>query len=172
MKILIMSDSHGLTEEIKQLIARHEDEVSKFIHCGDSELMATEIERDNFIVVRGNCDLDSRLKNEHIFEYKDWRIFVNHGHEYNVRNDLHLLHYRAQEHDAHIVCFGHTHILHVEQLDNIFFINPGSIRLPRILTEKTYVILTLDDQTATVTVHELTSGEVIATSDPFKMPKK
>lgn len=37
MKILICSDSHGLTDELIELKKRHGD-MDYYIHCGDSEL--------------------------------------------------------------------------------------------------------------------------------------
>ena len=38
MKVLFVSDSHGLTAELEILVEKHQDEVDLFIHCGDSEL--------------------------------------------------------------------------------------------------------------------------------------
>ncbi len=38
MKVLIMSDSHGLTHEISIIKERHKQDVTAMIHCGDSEL--------------------------------------------------------------------------------------------------------------------------------------
>ena len=38
MKVLIVSDSHGLTTELEKLMENYQDEVDLFIHCGDSEL--------------------------------------------------------------------------------------------------------------------------------------
>ncbi len=38
MKILIISDSHGLTDELQTIAKRHAAEVDMMIHCGDSEL--------------------------------------------------------------------------------------------------------------------------------------
>ena len=38
MKVLFVSDSHGLTAELEKLVENHQDEVDLFIHCGDSEL--------------------------------------------------------------------------------------------------------------------------------------
>lgn len=38
MNVLIISDSHGLEEELQTIAKRHEAEVDLMIHCGDSEL--------------------------------------------------------------------------------------------------------------------------------------
>ena len=42
MKVLIVSDSHGLTTELEKLKAKYQGEVEHFIHCGDSELEADD----------------------------------------------------------------------------------------------------------------------------------
>ena len=56
---------------------------------------------------------------------------VTHGHLFNVKSGLMKLRYKALEQNANIVCFGHSHILGIEKVDDILFINPGSIRFPR-----------------------------------------
>ena len=48
----------------------------------------------------------------------------------------------AQQQQADIVIFGHTHVPLIEKIDKITFINPGSISKPRLLQgQKTYAIL-------------------------------
>ena len=42
MKVLIMSDSHGLTHEISIIKESHKHDVAKMIHCGDSELAKSD----------------------------------------------------------------------------------------------------------------------------------
>ena len=39
------------------------------------------------------------------------------------------LKYKAEEVNADIVCFGHSHVLGAEVIDGRLFLNPGSIRL-------------------------------------------
>ena len=58
MRALIVSDSHGFTDELLMIKNRHKDEVDIMLHCGDSELEAASEEMDSFIAVRGNCDFD------------------------------------------------------------------------------------------------------------------
>lgn len=60
------------------------------------------------------------------------------------------LSYRAKELNAQIVCFGHSHILGAEMLDNILFINPGSLLKPRVAKEKSFAMLKIEDSTFTV----------------------
>lgn len=145
MKVLIVSDSHGLTKELIELKEKYRAEVEAMIHCGDSELDARSEAMAEYIAVRGNCDFDSNMVNDQLFAIEGLSFYVTHGHLYNVKMSLMNLRYRAEEVGANVVCFGHSHIAGAELIDNILFINPGSIRLPRLSKEKTYAILEVDE---------------------------
>lgn len=170
MKVLIVSDSHGLTKELQDLKERHDNEVDVMLHCGDSELVSTSSEMKGFSAVRGNCDYDSSYPNDMQISFGDYQILLTHGHLYNVKMSLMNLRYRAEEAGAKIVCFGHSHIAVAELIDNILFINPGSIRLPRMRREGTYAILEVMDKNANITFYDLDGGqiEILSTSVSFK----
>ncbi|MGG3798321.1 metallophosphoesterase family protein [Metabacillus fastidiosus] len=160
MKILIMSDSHGLIDEVEEIKLRHQQEVDYMIHCGDSELKAADQILSGMDVVKGNCDDDEELPNEVIKEIDGCRFYITHGHLHNVKSTLMNVTYRALECNGDIVCFGHSHIAGAEMANDILFINPGSIRMPRMRKEKTYVILELENSTATVHFYEV-NGDII-----------
>lgn len=160
MKVLIMSDSHGLTHEMALIKERHRHEVDGMIHCGDSELPLTAPEMRDFLSVRGNCDYDAAYPDERVEELSGLRFFVTHGHLYNVKMTLMNLSYKSEEHNARIICFGHSHIAGSDLVDGRIFINPGSIRLPRGISSKTYVILELVNQEAKVTFFDIEGNEV------------
>lgn len=170
-KVLVISDSHGLTNELIRIKEKHKDEVNLLLHCGDSELSANDPALDGFIVVRGNCDFDEKFPEDSVQTVGDTNIMITHGHRYQVKSTLTSLSYRAQELDAKIVCFGHSHILGAEMLNGILFLNPGSIRLPRQRKEKTYCIIELIDDKIILYVYDINLGlltelnhEFIATS--------
>ena len=140
MKLLIMSDTHSATKTMEQVIERHLQEVDAVIHCGDSELNANYFKENPIHIVRGNCDMDERFPLEEVFSVQDAKVLVVHGHKYNVKSTMTSLFYRAQEVQASIVCFGHSHILGAEMQDGILFINPGSLQQPRGRKEKSYAI--------------------------------
>ncbi|WP_112181535.1 MULTISPECIES: metallophosphoesterase [Paraliobacillus] len=140
-KVLITSDSHGLTEELEIIKERHKDEVDQMIHCGDSELEFDASPMDNFKKVTGNCDFDSRYPDELDFAVADLNFYITHGHMHQVKTSLKPVIKRAKELDAKIICHGHSHIAVAQKIDNKVIINPGSIRLPRVREEKTYAIL-------------------------------
>lgn len=137
--VLIVSDSHGLTEELREIKARHQ--VDFMIHCGDSELDIDADELEGFYKVRGNCDFDLRFPDEQLIELGGITFFIVHGHLHNVKRDLITLSYAAEEKQASVICYGHTHIAGISEVNKKLFINPGSIRSPRGIDEKTYAIL-------------------------------
>lgn len=159
VKVLIMSDSHGLTEEIEQINQRHN--LTYNIHCGDSELPYNADVLQDFTTVAGNCDMFSYFKDDEIIEVNGLTILVTHGHLYAVKANLQRLSYRAEEVGAHIVCFGHSHYVHAENIDNIVYVNPGSIRFPRGRKEKTYIVMEIINDEIKVNFHEATTGKLI-----------
>ena len=144
MKLLIMSDTHGLTKEIKMIKERHVCDL--VIHCGDSELTRDETILDGIYIVKGNCDYGDDFLDEEVIELNNNQTcFVTHGHLYGVKENLQRLIYRAEELAVKFCFFGHTHIAGVEKIGNIIFINPGSLRSPRNSNEKTYALLEIKE---------------------------
>ncbi|MCM3739930.1 metallophosphoesterase [Oceanobacillus luteolus] len=148
-KVLILSDSHGLTDELSEIKARHQ--VDYRIHCGDSELDIDAGSLEGFYKVAGNCDFDNRYPGEQVLELGGLKFLVVHGHLHKVNHGLMTLSLRAKEVNADVICFGHTHQAGVVSEGEQLFINPGSILQPRgNIKEKTYAILTwnsIDDLT-------------------------
>jgi putative phosphoesterase len=171
MKVLIVSDSHGLTLELEQLMERHRNEVELFIHCGDSELSADHPAIQYYAAVRGNCDADQRLPSELLQDTGSCKILITHGHRYSVKSDMMKLSYKAREYDADIVCFGHTHFLGAEMVFDTLFINPGSICLPRGRREKTYVILEILEDKYKVKIYDYEKGEISSLEETFSYTK-
>ncbi|MCQ6273483.1 metallophosphoesterase [Bacillus sp. V3B] len=169
MKVLIVSDSHGLTKELEKLIEKHHGEVDTFIHCGDSELDPDDPALKNFIIVRGNCDFDERFPEDRIKTIGNRTILITHGHRYSVKSSLMKLSYKAKEVLADIACFGHSHQLGAEMVHGTLFINPGSIRLPRGRREKTYVILAISEESYQLKVYDIDKGEISELSQVFSL---
>lgn len=140
MQLLVMSDTHGDAEIIKVVRERHED-VDAIIHCGDSELPFDHPYLEGIKRVRGNCDHDARYLDEELFNVDSTIIFVAHGHLYNVKSTMMNLLYRAKEVGANVAFFGHSHVLGMELIDDILFVNPGSLLKPKGMDKKSYVIV-------------------------------
>ncbi len=139
--VLIISDSHGLTDELMEIKQRHANQVDAMLHCGDSELSSHSKELQDFYYAKGNCDFEPDMKNEQVVTISDLTILVTHGHLFQVKTTLMPLSYRAEETGAQVACFGHSHMAGAEKVNNKLFINPGSCRLPRDREEPTYAIL-------------------------------
>ncbi|KRG12807.1 metallophosphoesterase [Lederbergia galactosidilytica] len=150
MKLLIVSDSHGDRSLIKTLKNSYENDVDALIHCGDSELRAVDPVLKGFHIVKGNCDLDQQFPDELLLDVQGYKIYVTHGHLFQIKSSLQNIAYRAEEFGADFVFFGHSHILGVEKIAGTLFLNPGSILLPRGGNEQTYAIIEQKEDICTV----------------------
>ncbi|WP_163653618.1 metallophosphoesterase [Listeria sp. PSOL-1] len=142
MKLLVVSDSHGEQDCLLHLKEKYANDTDALIHCGDSELEASNNAIDGFKTVRGNCDFGTDFPNELVFDVEGYRVFVTHGHLYNIKMTLMNLRYRARELNADFVFFGHSHELGADMMDDTLILNPGSISLPRGRVRiKTYALV-------------------------------
>lgn len=131
MKALVVSDNHRDVHSLKELLSIYDEEIDLWLHCGDSEFMATDSIWEKFRTVRGNMDFDSPMPLYRVETLGSEKILVVHGHKQRVGFSLEPLKELAIEKDAKIVFYGHTHIPKVDEIDGIFMINPGSIIEPR-----------------------------------------
>lgn len=168
MKVLIISDSHGWTDQLEQLLDSKRDEVDKIFHCGDSELSPNDHPLNEVVSVQGNCDMGQDFPEEWIEETGLGRMYFTHGHLYQVKSHLQALTRRAEEVGADIACFGHTHVAVCFEEKGIVFINPGSIRLPSGRRDQTYCICELTEETITVTYYTYEGQEVSELGGTFK----
>ena len=149
MKIVVLSDTHGDGAIIPEVIATHPD-ADAYFHCGDSELPYDDAQIRACIRVRGNCDADVSYPTEEVKVLGERTIWMTHGHLFRVKSTLTPLAFRAREVGANIVLFGHSHILGAELVDDVLFVNPGSLRLPRGRKEKTYAVIEAEADSYTI----------------------
>jgi len=140
MKILVMSDTHG-DEEIIRHVREANLNVDAIFHCGDSELSPDNESLEDVHVVQGNCDWRDSFLEEKLIELSGVRIFITHGQLYDVKRALMPIKYKAEEMNADVVLFGHSHLLGAETDQGVLFLNPGSLKQPRGRREKSYAIL-------------------------------
>lgn len=145
MKILAVSDNHGSRTELQEILSRHETDIDYFVHCGDSEFSGDDPLLELFVKVQGNMDFSSSLPEVELRKFDGLPVLVTHGHLYNVKMSFMNLYYRAEEARAKLVFFGHSHVAGHFQKNGIVFINPGSIHLPRMRKDKSYVICEIND---------------------------
>lgn len=133
MLVGVISDTHRQNKYIKRAL----DKLSGcdfIIHLGDNTSDVQEIEKyynGKIISVKGNCDYAEDILSERIEVLGDKKIFITHGHNYNVKTTLENLKYKAMEVGADIALFGHTHIAITLFEEGIWFINPGSAGMAR-----------------------------------------
>lgn len=166
MLIMILSDSHGMPR--KDLINfLQSKKVDAYIHCGDIYMTYDgDIPINNFNIVRGNNDFGD-IPPELLITFDNIKFFATHGHRYYVDYGVEDLLEVAKETNSDVVCFGHTHRPHLEVIDGITFINPGSCFYPRgYYRQPTYVIY--DTKTKEVTFYDTTTQEPC---DPFTVSK-
>lgn len=153
MKVLITSDSHGKKDLLNQIIERENPDHT--IHCGDFCTDITDLPDVPLTVVRGNCDWE-RVPEEDTWDIDGLRFYVTHGHLFRIQQSALPLKYRAEEKDAQIVCFGHSHFPVCDQVENRLYINPGSIKQARGFAYPTYAVVTIEEkQPIKVTYHQV-----------------
>ena len=134
MKIAIVSDTHGRIETAVGALKSIEN-LNWIIHLGDHVDDARKIEETmnlELIYVRGNCDYkDIDVELEKMIEILGKKIFLTHGHNYDVKNGVSKLFYRGKELGADIILFGHSHMSTKVEHEEILILNPGSPCEPR-----------------------------------------
>ncbi|MDD4082542.1 MAG: phosphodiesterase [Sphaerochaetaceae bacterium] len=160
MKLLIASDLHGSLYWTEKLVKAFKDsQAEKLILLGDilyhgprndlpKDYNPKEVVKllntfaSSIICVKGNCDaevdemvLDFDLsKAEKILTFpplKDYTIHLVHGHHLQERTFP----------PNSIILFGHTHIPTIYTSQENYFINPGSVSIPKNSSPNSYVIL-------------------------------
>ena len=148
MKILVVSDTHRYQGNFYELLETLDD-IDYVIHCGDVEGCEDEMESVcdvPFVAVAGNNDFCSFLPRDRVLELMGHKIFVTHGHLYNVSSGLWRIIDEAKDRDCDIALFGHTHRPTYSTDGKLQMMNPGSISLPRQASGKpTYGILELKE---------------------------
>ncbi len=129
MKILVLSDSHGNTENILCAIERTNPDLLIFLGDGLRDLQAVEEQFPTLRIesVPGNCDLFSHDAPERLLVEGGVTILACHGHAYGVKGGYLDIAAAARERGADVVLFGHTHRVHCETHNRLTMLNPGSI---------------------------------------------
>lgn len=143
--ILILSDTHGV--KIKMMAAVHRfANADMIVHLGDYSRDADYIRSltDKPVYsVRGNCDLSVTDEAEQMLCVDGVKILMVHGHKQGVKSSLLPLGLYAQEKEADVALFGHTHISTQQFYHNVRLYNPGSLGEPR-LKPATVGLMTID----------------------------
>lgn len=160
MKLFILSDIHGsITYAKKALELFEREKCDQLIILGDvlyhgprnplpegyapSEVaVLLNTNQDKIIAVRGNCDsevdqmvLEFPMMGDYQMLYMNKRkIFLTHGHLFN-RNHMPKLS------RGDVFIHGHFHLPIADYENGIYYLNPGSITLPKNNEPNSYAIL-------------------------------
>ena len=149
MKTMIISDIHGYSKNLKKVLdIFYKDKCKRLIILGDILTPGYDYEEvkeilNNFkfslICMKGNNDrylyneLDFNVIDDYLnIKLDNNNVYITHGDRYN-RSNINL-----KEKD--ILINGHTHRSNMYKENNIYYINPGSISLPRDNTDGSYII--------------------------------
>lgn len=133
MRAVVFSDIHNRTSYVIELIERHKDNTDLFIFLGDGNRDVDEalyiypnikIER-----VSGNCDFSSTYPSTKTISFAGKKILMTHGHPYYVKHGYSMIENEAEKNDADICLFGHTHIAYIEKINDVYYMNPGTLSM-------------------------------------------
>ena len=129
MKILVMSDSHGRTDNMLRAVEKSSPAI--IIHLGDC-VRDCDALRENYPdiplwQVRGNCDYASFEAESGLEELDGVRIFFAHGHRHTVKLNLDSFCNSVCFSGSALGLFGHTHRAMHRCIGGIEILNPGSI---------------------------------------------
>ena len=134
MRIIVMSDSHGMSAQVEKIIRANEG-ADIFVHLGDGEPEVSAMRRKypdiDLRNVSGNCDWSSGVPKSIIIEAMGKKIFCTHGHYYHVKDGVEPLVFAAKENGCCAALFGHTHERLIGTEEGIDLMNPGSCSCPR-----------------------------------------
>lgn len=147
-KILLVSDTHGFHENLREAVLR-EAPFERMLHMGDTEgwdAVIRDIAGVPVDIVSGNCDWASTLPSENTLTIDDVHIFMTHGHEYYVTTGMEVFLEAAAASGCQVALFGHTHRPLLLDYEGVLVANPGSISRPRQSDHKpSYGILTIGE---------------------------
>ena len=134
MRVLVLSDAHGMTRPVYDAIEAH-PEARDIIYLGDGLRQLDDLEfiypDRRFLFVRGNNDFGYDTPLDQLVEIGGVRIFAVHGHVEGVSGGIGPLVQKAKRFGAKVALFGHTHVAFTGYQDGITLLNPGSIARPR-----------------------------------------
>lgn len=133
MRIVVFSDSHRNLPILEKIIlAQPQSDV--FIHLGDGcqefEILKEKNPGLAMYNVCGNCDWGSDAKTVDMLTLNSKKIIFAHGHTFGVKTGVGEFVNYAQNLNADIALYGHTHVASSTYLEGLYLMNPGSVTLP------------------------------------------
>ena len=149
VKIGIISDTHVSEKrgKLNEKIFEYFQDVDLIFHAGDitSPKVLDELSTIAPITaVKGNND-KFELENTEFISVNSFQILLNHGTNFSANFDQ--LYEFGKKYNADILITGHTHKSHMEIIEDMLLINPGSARG----TNASIAILNIDEKDKLIT---------------------
>ena len=145
MKILVLSDTHGDPQTACMAVEKESPRMIFFLGDGwrDSDQIIERFPEIPLFRVPGNCDYYQSQKTapEQIIALEGFRIFLCHGHTYDVKHGMWKAEETAKRENLDAFLFGHTHVPYCHRAGKTLFFNPGSIGMS---IPPTYGVLTAE----------------------------
>ncbi len=174
MKIMVASDIHGSAHYCRKLIEAFEKEkpdrlllLGDLLYHGPRNDLPREYNpkqviamlnpiKEHLICVRGNCDTEVDqmvlefpiLADSCILYLGNRMYYATHGHHVNFQNPPFL---KAGD----VLLCGHTHVPKLEKLGEAYYLNPGSVAIPKEKSHHSYLLIRDDE-----VVFKTMSGEI------------
>ena len=158
MKIFIISDIHGSSNDLKKFMSIYNEEKGDLlVILGDilshgprnnlpesynpkEVIEILNLYKSKILWIKGNCDaeVDEMVLKFPVSEtgflyYMNRRIYLTHGHK-NNENNLDLC-------PGDILLYGHLHINFLKEINEVIIGNPGSLAIPKENTQKSYMVI-------------------------------
>lgn len=130
-RILITGDTHGNIDNVVRLLDNVD--FTGIMHLGDYSRDALALKKlypdMDFYTVSGNNDFGGVT--EKTVTVAGRKIYICHGHNLGVGEGLLRLKLAAQEKEADVAIYAHTHIAANLMIDGVRIFSPGSPSRPR-----------------------------------------
>ena len=161
IRIGVISDTHGSISALGACVSAA-GEVDGWFHLGDYASDAKklrELTKKPVYSVLGNCDgcylshaeedvfpmPQKDTASERVVTVGGARIFLCHGHRYDVDFGPYSLSYRAEELNCSAALYGHTHRGELSAYGKLLLLNPGSPSRPRGGAGPTFAVLEIEN---------------------------
>lgn len=142
MKAVLLSDSHGRVGNLIEAVENEKNadmvmflgdvhrDIEEFMLACPKILVAEVIGNNDFFV--------KNVPEDRFFEFGGKKIFMTHGHKYNVKFSTAMLVSQGKKFGADICLYGHTHSKDFDEVSGITVINPGS-------ASRSYAVLEIEN---------------------------
>lgn len=174
MKLMIASDLHGSAYYVRALLCRREEEApEKLLLLGDNLFHGprNDLPRDYDtkktaallnalekapLCIRGNCDAEVDQMILKFPVLADFAVVFVDGCTLHLTHGHHLDEAAGTLASGDILLYGHTHVPAFEREDGVYYVNPGSVSIPKQGSRHSYLLF----ENGVFTWKDVETGEV------------